>query len=676
MLDQRGTGRSTPVGTLPGLSRRSSRPTTCGTSGPTRSSRDAELFRARARRRPVERARPVVRRLLRADLPLVRRRGAARGVLHRWVPPVGRPVDEVYAATYATQLERNRRYYARYPGDRDRVRALLERCDAGELRLPGRRRDDRPAVPPGRQRARHERRRRARCTTCSSGTRTRPPSGTTSPPRCRSAVATRCTPRSTRPATPTAGRPGGRRERDDAREFREDPTLFTGEHVFPWSLADDSELAPLAEAADLLAEHEWPPPVRRRGAGRAATYRPPRRSTPRTPTSTGASPRRPRPWCRRCGRGSPTSYEHNGLRADGAPGPRPADRPGPRPAGVNPVGEGTTAEAYADFGEEARGSSRRVRRVGPGDRRRRGGAGPDRDAAAREAAAEPGARRRALARRPPRTVRRSAAGAARASGTPCARRCWRGPPRPTRSAAARCCCRCSPRCRGRWRCSRSVRRRGCASTRTATPTGTPAAGATWRWTRPTGRVRWSSRARSTGDVPLPAALPEVVWRGGIDLHPLDVRDDDAMRWLETLVWPEHDDRRARLAAAVGLARAGPAGAACAGDLNEALPGLVEQVPDGRDAGGLPLGGAGLPRGRGPGPVRAHRGGDPWALGQQRGSAGAARRRGHRRDGPGDPAVGPAPFVLGLDGRAVARTEGHGRAMSWLLGRSRRCGPTR
>ena len=51
-----------------------------------------------------------------------------------------------------------------------------------------------------------------------------------------------------------------------------------------------------------------------------------------------------------------------------------------------------------------------------------------------------------------------------------------------------------------------------------------------------------------GDAPLPDALPEVVWRGGIDLNPLDVRDDDAMRWLQTLVWPEHDDRRGRLAA--------------------------------------------------------------------------------------------------------------------------------
>ena len=41
-------------------------------------------------------------------------------------------------------------------------------------------------------------------------------------------------------------------------EFREDPTLFTGEHVFPWNFDDDTQLAPLREAAQLLAEREWP----------------------------------------------------------------------------------------------------------------------------------------------------------------------------------------------------------------------------------------------------------------------------------------------------------------------------------------------------------------------------------------------------------------------------------
>ncbi len=47
-----------------------------------------------------------------------------------------------------------------------------------------------------------------------------------------------------------------------------------------------------------------------------------------------------------------------------------------------------------------------------------------------------------------------------------------------------------------------------------------------------------------GPVPLPSRVPEVAWRAGLDLNPLDVRDDDDMRWLECLVWPGETGRRA------------------------------------------------------------------------------------------------------------------------------------
>jgi hypothetical protein len=39
----------------------------------------------------------------------------------------------------------------------------------------------------------------------------------------------------------------------------------------------------------------------------------------------------------------------------------------------------------------------------------------------------------------------------------------------------------------------------------------------------------------TGGAPLPSRPPEVAWRGGVDLNPLDVTDADAMAWLEILV---------------------------------------------------------------------------------------------------------------------------------------------
>ena len=38
------------------------------------------------------------------------------------LPPVGRPIDDVYRATYARMLERTARYLARYPGDLERLR--------------------------------------------------------------------------------------------------------------------------------------------------------------------------------------------------------------------------------------------------------------------------------------------------------------------------------------------------------------------------------------------------------------------------------------------------------------------------------------------------------------------------------------------------------------------------
>jgi hypothetical protein len=41
-------------------------------------------------------------------------------------------------------------------------------------------------------------------------------------------------------------------------EFASSPELFTGEMVYPWMFEEYGALAPLREAAELLAEHEWP----------------------------------------------------------------------------------------------------------------------------------------------------------------------------------------------------------------------------------------------------------------------------------------------------------------------------------------------------------------------------------------------------------------------------------
>jgi hypothetical protein len=85
--------------------------------------------------------------------------------------------------------------------------------------------------------------------------------------------------------------------------------------------------------------------------------------------------------------------------------------------------------------------------------------------------------------------------------------------------------------------------------------------------------------RTEGPVPLPREVPEVVWRAGVDLNPLDVRSADDVRWLESLVWPEQHERLRRLRGAVEVARA-EGGRVLAGDLDEVVGGLVEEVPAG------------------------------------------------------------------------------------------------
>jgi hypothetical protein len=82
-----------------------------------------------------------------------------------------------------------------------------------------------------------------------------------------------------------------------------------------------------------------------------------------------------------------------------------------------------------------------------------------------------------------------------------------------------------------------------------------------------------------GNVPLPDRMPTVVWRAGIDLNPLDLRDDEDLRWLESLIWPGQPHRRARLRNAAGIARADPPHLV-RGDLVTDLPALAAQAPTG------------------------------------------------------------------------------------------------
>ena len=98
--------------------------------------------------------------------------------------------------------------------------------------------------------------------------------------------------------------------------------------------------------------------------------------------------------------------------------------------------------------------------------------------------------------------------------------------------------------------------------------------------------RYGSHQIGTGDPVLdcaatgvspPAGLPEVAWRAGLDLNPLDVTNPADFAWLDALIWPEHTHRRARLRAAAAIAAADPP-LLVRGDVVDALPALAAQAP--------------------------------------------------------------------------------------------------
>ncbi len=73
--------------------------------------------------------------------------------------------------------------------------------------------------------------------------------------------------------------------------------------------------------------------------------------------------------------------------------------------------------------------------------------------------------------------------------------------------------------------------------------------------RPTGGSSVVLECAVSGSPPL--RLPEVVWRAGIDLAPLDARDADDRRFLTTLVWPGEQGRAERIEAALEIVAADP-----------------------------------------------------------------------------------------------------------------------
>jgi hypothetical protein len=85
------------------------------------------------------------------------------------------------------------------------------------------------------------------------------------------------------------------------------------------------------------------------------------------------------------------------------------------------------------------------------------------------------------------------------------------------------------------------------------------------------------RPRLKGDCKPPLSVPVVPWRRGLDRQPVDVTDDDAVRWLRACIWPEQRWRIELFERAVEIARRDPP-ILVRGDVFESLPAVVRSAP--------------------------------------------------------------------------------------------------
>ena len=313
LLDQRGTGRSTPVGSVIPGGTPEAQATYLTRFRADSIVRDAELIRAEL---GVDRW-SVLGQSFGGFTTMTYLSIAPESLREAYITgglsPIGRPVDDIYRATYVRILAKNAGYFARYPGDRARAREIFRRLDAEDVRLPS---GDRLTARRFRQlglwlgdsagwellhhvlelpfgslaflhdaengvkfqrnpiyATLHESSYADGVATLWSGARLLPPA----------VVAEDC---------------------------------FTGEHVFPWMWEDYVALRPQRAAAHLLAEHPWP---RLYDADRLRFFNDTATTEIYTDDAfvehdfareTAAAIRGLRAW-------TTSEYEHNGIRADG-----------------------------------------------------------------------------------------------------------------------------------------------------------------------------------------------------------------------------------------------------------------------------------------------------------------------------------------------------------------------
>ncbi|HZK05675.1 MAG TPA: alpha/beta fold hydrolase [Actinomycetaceae bacterium] len=169
---------------------------------------------------------------------------------------VGHPIDDVYSATWHTQIEKSEGFYSRFPGDRARVREITALCanDAvslpnGDLVSPARFRTVGTliGVEGGMEQLHYllglDHRSAAFAHDLHDAlpyTGRNPLYAVIHESSYADGVATRWSAERTMPEC-----------------VRDDATILGGEHIHRSLFQEDSELRPFAGAADLLAQHEW-----------------------------------------------------------------------------------------------------------------------------------------------------------------------------------------------------------------------------------------------------------------------------------------------------------------------------------------------------------------------------------------------------------------------------------
>jgi len=136
LLDQRGTGRSTPVGAvIPGATPQDQAAYLAHFRADA-IVRDCELVRTELGSGPWTVLGQSFGGFTSLTYLSMAPEGLTAALITGGLAPVGRPVDDIYGATWIRVLEANRRYFERYPHDRARVRDIERRLDAEDVRLP------------------------------------------------------------------------------------------------------------------------------------------------------------------------------------------------------------------------------------------------------------------------------------------------------------------------------------------------------------------------------------------------------------------------------------------------------------------------------------------------------------------------------------------------------------